>query len=113
MECESSHEIIDIIQNNSFKKAILRLLYHEKKIKENEITESILHNIVPSNLTFVNKLVIEYSIESNYLFRSNETTYEDEGKLYILEQDNDDDMIEIIAKYICDQEIVLDGLKEF
>ena len=102
VECESSHEIIDIIQNDSFKKAILRLLYHEKKIKENEITESILHNIVPSNLTFVNKLVIEYSIESNYLFRSNETTYEDEGKLYILEQDNDDDMIEIIAKYICD-----------
>ena len=42
------------------------------------------------------------SWENNFLFKSDETTYEDEGKLYILEQNNEDDMIEIIAKYICD-----------
>lgn len=102
VECESSHEIVNILKNDSFKEAILRLLYHEKKIKENEINESVLHDVLPSNLTFVSKLVIEYSIEDNFLFRSDETTYEDDGELYIIEQDNEDDMIEIIAKYICD-----------
>lgn len=101
-ESESSHEIINILKNDSFKEAVLRLLYHEKKIKEDEINESIIHEVLPSNLTFVSKLVIEYSIENNFLFKSDETTYEDEGKLYILEQNNEDDMIEIIAKYICD-----------
>jgi len=102
MECEGSHQIVNILKNDSFKEAILRLLYHEKKIKENEINESILHDILPSNLTFVSQLVIEYSIEDDFLFRSDETTYEDEGELYILEQNDEDDMIEIIAKYICD-----------
>lgn len=102
VECESSHNIVNIMQNDSFKEAILRLLYHEKKIKEDGIDESVLHNVLPSNLTFVSKLVIEYSIEDNFLFRSNETTYEDDGQFYIFEQDNEDDMIEIIAKYICD-----------
>lgn len=101
-ECESSHEIVNILKNDSFKEAILRLLYHEKKIKETEINESIMHEVLPSNLTFVSQLVIKYSIENNFLFKSDETTYEDEGELYILEQDNEDDMIEIIAKYICD-----------
>lgn len=102
MECERNHQIVNILKNDSFKEAILRLLYHEKKIKENEINESILHDILPSNLTFVSQLVIEYSIEDNFLFRSNESTHEDEGELYILEQNDEDDMIEIIAKYICD-----------
>jgi hypothetical protein len=102
VESESSHNIVNIMQNDSFKEAILRLLYHEKKIKEDGIDESVLHNVLPSNLTFVSKLVIEYSIEDNFLFRSNETTYEDGGEFYIFEQDNEDDMIEIIAKYICD-----------
>ncbi|MDD2382894.1 MAG: DUF3883 domain-containing protein [Sulfurospirillaceae bacterium] len=102
VECESSHEIVNILKNDSFKEAILRLLYHEKKIKENEINESILHDVLPSNLTFVSKLVIEFSIEKNFLFKSDETTYEGDGKLYILEHNNEDDMIEIIAKYICD-----------
>lgn len=101
-ECESSHEIVNILKNDSFKEAILRLLYHEKKIKEDEINESILHEVLPSNLTFVSQLVIEYFIEDNFLFRSDETTYEDNGELYILEQNDEDDMIEVIAKYICD-----------
>lgn len=101
-ESESSHEIVNILKNDSFKEAVLRLLYHEKKIKEDEINESIIHEVLPSNLTFVSKLVIEYFIEDNFLFRSNESTYKDEGKLYILEQNDEDDMIEIIAKYICD-----------
>lgn len=101
-ESESSHEIVNILKNDSFKEAILRLLYHEKKIKEDEINESIIHEVLPSNLIFVSKLIVEYSIENNFLFKSDETTYEDEGELYILEQNNEDDMIEIIAKYICD-----------
>lgn len=101
-ESEGRHDIVNILKNDSFKEAILRLLYHEKKIKEDEINESIIHEVLPSNLTFVSKLVIEYFIEDNFLFRSNESAYEDEGELYILEQKDEDDMIEIIAKYICD-----------
>jgi len=99
---ESSHAIVSIMQNDSFKEGVLRLLFHENKVKEDEINESILHEVLPSNLIFVSQLVIEYSIENKFLFRSNETTYEDNGELYIFEQDDEDDMIEIIAKYICD-----------
>jgi len=101
-ECKSSHKIVNIMQNDSFKEGILRLLFHEKKIKEDEINESILYDVLPSKLIFVNKLVIEYLIEDKFLFRSKESTYEDNVNLYIFEQDDEDDMIEVIAKYICD-----------
>jgi len=99
---ETTHETINMLKRDSFKEGILRLLYHEKKIKKNELNETILDEVLPSNIIFVNQLIIEYSIEDNFLFRNNETTYEDDGELYILEQDDEDDMIEIIAKYICD-----------
>lgn len=101
-ECASSHKIVNIMKNDSFKEGILRLLFHEKVIREDEVNESILHGVLPLNLIFVNKLIIEYSIENNFLFNSNETTYEEDGELYIFEQDDEDDMIEVIAKYICD-----------
>jgi len=102
-KCESSHKVVNIMKNDSFKEGILRLLFHEKKIREDEINECILHGVLPSSLIFVNQLVIEYSIENNFLFRSNESAYEEEGNLYILEQDDEDDMIEVISKYICDK----------
>jgi len=103
VECECNHDIVNILKNDSFKEAILRLLYHEQKIKENEINESILHDVLPSNLTFVNNLVIEYSIDNIFLYRSNETTYESkkENCLYIFEQNDNEDMIEAITGYIC------------
>lgn len=101
-ECESSHKVINIMKNDSFKEGILRLLFHEKVIREDQINESILHEVLPLNLIFVKKLIIEYSIEDNFLFSSNETTYEEDGELYIFEQDDEEDMIEVISKYICD-----------
>ncbi|HIP33883.1 MAG TPA: DUF3883 domain-containing protein, partial [Bacteroidia bacterium] len=101
-ECECSHEIVNIMKSTSFKEGILRLLYHEKKIKEDDINETVLNEVLPSNLIFVSQLIIKYSIEDNFLFRNNETTYEDDEELYILEQDDEDDMIEVISKYICD-----------
>ncbi len=101
-ESEINHSIINILEKDSFKEGILRLLYHEKKIKKDEINESILNEVLPSKLIFVSQLVIKYSIENKFLFRSDETTYEEDGELYILEQDDEEDMIEIISKYICD-----------
>jgi len=101
-ESNNSHQNIKILENDSFKEGILRLLYHENKIKEDEINESILHDVLPSNLIFVSKLIIEYLIEDKFLFRTKESTYEEEGNLYIFEQDDEDDMVEVIAKYICD-----------
>jgi len=102
IECENSHQVANIMKSELFKEAILRLLYHEKKIKEDEVNESFLHYVLPLSLTFVQKLVIRYSIEDKFLFTSNETTHNNDGELYILEQDDEDDMIEVIAKYICD-----------
>jgi len=99
---EITNEIINMLEKESFKEGILRLLYHEKKIKEDGINESLLNEVLPSNIIFVSQLVIEYEIEDKFLFRNDETTYEEDGELYILEQDDEDDMIEIIAKYICD-----------
>ena len=98
----SNHKIRNILEKAFFKEGILRLLYHEKKIENNKINEDILNSILPSSLTFVSKLVVEYSIEDNFLFRSKESVYQENGELHILEEDDDDDMIEIIAKYICD-----------
>lgn len=77
-------------------------MYNEKKIKEDEINESVLDKMLPSKITFVNKLIIEYLIEEEFLFKSDETTYEKDRELYILEQNDEDDMIELISKYICD-----------
>ncbi|WP_457593029.1 DUF3883 domain-containing protein [Hydrogenimonas sp.] len=102
-ECETSHPIVEIIETDYFKEALLRLLYHEKKIEKDKVNEFALYEVLPSNIIFVTNLIIEYSIEDNFLFRSDEATYEKNGELYILEQDDEDDMIEVIAKYICDK----------
>lgn len=102
-ECESSFKIDEILKKDSFKEVILRLLYHEKKIEEDEINEEKLDNILPSQIIFTNQLIIEYSIHETFLYRSNETTYEDKNEncLYIFEQDDNEDMIEAITEYIC------------
>jgi|LWDU01.1.fsa_nt_gi hypothetical protein len=95
------HEIKDILNKDSFKEAVLRLLFHDKKIDKQEINEEALHDVIPSNLIFVTELKIEYTIDNSFLFRSDEATYDDkDGKLYILEQEDEDDMIEAIAKNI-------------
>ena len=101
-ESKSTHQIINILERDSFKEGILRLLYNERKIGEDEINNSTVEEVLPSDITFVSTLTIKYSIENNFLFRSDENAYKENGKLYILEQDDEDDMIEIIAKYICD-----------
>jgi len=95
----NGHSIINILERDSFKEGILRLLYHENKIKQDNLNEKVLNEVMPSKITFVSQLVIEYLIEDEFLFRSNETTYKNDGELYILEQDDEDDMIEIISKY--------------
>jgi len=102
-ESNNGHSIINILERDSFKEGILRLLYHEKKIQEDEINESLLEEVLPSRIIFISQLIIEYSIENEFLFRSDETTYEDDGELYILEQDDEDDMISLISEYICDK----------
>jgi hypothetical protein len=102
-ECESSFTIDRKLKEDVFKKVILRLLYHENKIEEHEINEEKLDNILPSQIIFTNQLIIEYSIKETFLYRSNETTYEDKNEncLYIFEQDDNEDMIEAITEYIC------------
>jgi hypothetical protein len=94
------HEIKDMLNKDSFKEAILRLLFHDKEIEKEEVNEEALHGVIPSNLIFVTELKIEYTIDNSFLFRSDEATYENAGDLYILEQEDEDDMIEAIAKYI-------------
>ncbi len=101
-QSDSSHPIVETIETDYFKEALLRLLYHEKKIEEDEINEDLLYDVLPSNIIFVCSLIIKYTIEDNFLFKSEETTYETNGELYVLKQDDEDDMIELIAKYICD-----------
>jgi len=99
-ECESQYDIDKILKRDSFKEAILRLLFHDKVIKEEEINDDILQSVFPSKIIFVNKLVIKYFIDELFLYKSEETTYNEDRTLYILDQEDEEDMIELIAKYI-------------
>ena len=93
------------INNDSFKSGILRLNYHEGKFNEEEINYDSLVSILPSKIQFSRKLVINYLINDTWAYTDTmASTFEDkiQGILYILDQDDIEDMCESLSTYICD-----------
>ena len=102
---ETEHKISKTIKKKYFKEAILRLFYNGKKISEDKINQEALEKVLPQYISFVKILVVDYKINDIFLFRDSEaTTFDDKNNntLYILEQDDEEDMIESISKYICE-----------
>lgn len=91
------------IRSNHFKSAVLRLIYHEEKISEDDIDQDYLENILPSQIFLMDSLVVRYFIDEIWIFDDiNTPTYQDTENsiLYLLNQDDDDDMCDNIAKFI-------------
>ncbi len=89
------------IKQDSFKSAILRLAYHEDKIAEDEIDQNLLDEILPSDIQFMESLSVRYDIDDTWIYTDNTaTTFEDDETLYLLLQEDTEDMCESITKYI-------------
>jgi len=100
----SNFDLIEFIETDAFKECILRLLYDEKKISDEMINYDSITSAIPQNIEIVEKLVIDYFAFSTFLYRDSEaTTHDDKDSetLYILAQEDSDDMIDSISIYIC------------
>ncbi len=98
-----SDEIEQYIKHKYFKEALLRLLYNENKITADEINETTLVGILALKIKSAKKLVVDYYVYGSFLFSDEDiTAFEDKSDktLYILEQDDSEDMIESIVKFI-------------
>jgi len=98
-----SDEIEQYIKHKYFKEALLRLLYNENKITADEINEDTLVGILALKIKSAKKLVVDYYVYGGFLFSDEDiTAFEDKSDktLYILEQDDSEDMIESIVKFI-------------
>ncbi len=98
-------DIVDFMEMDHFKEAILRLLYDEKKISEDRINYDSLLTALPKEIKIVEKLVIDHYAYHFFLYTDYEATTHDEksnSTLYILAQEDPDDMIDAISKYICE-----------
>ncbi len=90
------------ICQDSFKSAILRLAYHEGSITGDKIDQSLLDERLPSKIQFMERLSVRYDIDDTWIYTNNTaTTHEDDETLYLLLQDDTEDMCESITKYIC------------
>lgn len=100
----SNFDLIEFIETDAFKECILRLLYDEKKILDEMINYDSIISAIPQNIEIVEKLVIDYFAFSTFLYKDSEaTTHDDKANetLYILAQEDSDDMIDSISIYIC------------
>ncbi|MDA3970511.1 MAG: DUF3883 domain-containing protein [Desulfobulbaceae bacterium] len=95
----------DYIRSEPFKSAVLRLIYHEGRVSEDEIKQESLNTILPSQILLMDSLVVIYFIDDTWIYDDIGTpTYQDTENsiLYLLNQDDDEDMCESIAKFISD-----------
>jgi hypothetical protein len=103
-ELDANFRLDNYINRDPFKSAVLRLYYHEGKFKEEEINHESLVSILPEKLQFSRKLVINYQIGDIWAFTdTTASTFEEKikGILYILDQDDIEDMCNILSRYIC------------
>jgi hypothetical protein len=101
-EC-NNNSLENYIRSNHFKSAVLRLIYHEEKINEDDIDQDYLEKILPSQIFLMDSLVVRYFIDETWIFDDIDTpTHQDTENsiLYLLNQDDDDDMCDNIAKFI-------------
>jgi hypothetical protein len=96
----------DYIRSAPLKSAVLRLIYHEGKISENEINQETIDDILPSEIRLMDSLVVRYCIDDTWIYDDIDTaTYQDTENsiLYLLNQNDDEDMCDSIAKFVSDK----------
>lgn len=102
---EANNSWNDYIRSAPLKSAVLRLIYHEERISEDEIEKESLDKILPSQIFLMDSLVVGYFINDTWIYDDLKTsTHQDIGKsiLYLLHQDDEEDMCDSIAKFISD-----------
>lgn len=101
-EKSNNYWVDEYIKTISFKRAVLRLNFHEGKIEEKDINLDSLESILPSKIQFSRKLIIDYKINDVWVYKDTDaSTYIHEEVLYILDQGDVEDMCECVSKYIC------------
>lgn len=91
------------VRSDPFKSAVLRLIYHEGKIGEEEIEQESLNQVLPLQVRLMESLVVRYSIDDTWVYDDfNTPTYHDTEKsiLYLRNEHDDEDMCDSIAKFI-------------
>ena len=94
----------EYIRLEPFKLAILRLIYHEDKINDEDLNQDSINFVLPSKVLSMDTLVVGYFIDDDWIYDDlNTAAYQDieNSTLYLLNQDDDEDMCESIANYIC------------
>lgn len=98
-------DLVYYIGKPHFKEGLLRLLFNENKISEDEIDINALTGSIPANIIIVEKLVVDFLAFSTFLYTDCEATTlepkEIKDTLYILRQEDLDDTVDLISKYIC------------
>lgn len=92
------------IRSDHFKSAVLRLIYHEGKISGDEIKQESIDEVLPSSVLLMDSLVVKYSIDNIWIYDDIvSSTYHDKeiSILYTLNQKDDEDICDSIAKFIC------------
>jgi len=95
----------DYIRSAPFKTGVLRLIYHEGIITDDNIKQECIEEVLPSEILLMDALVVRYFIDDTWIYDDISTpTYQDidNSILYLLNQDDDEDMCESIATFISD-----------
>lgn len=93
--------LFSYLASSSFKSAIERIYFHENESED--IEEFPDFKIVPEHICFMEALVIDYFIEDVWIYSYDTiTTFKDAQTLYILNQDDNKELWDSLAKYICE-----------
>lgn len=93
------------IRSEPFKSAVLRLIYHEGKISDDDIKQDSLDKVLPSKVLLMDSLVVNYFINDTWIYDDIDTSAHQDienSTLYILNQEDEEDICENIAKFISD-----------
>jgi hypothetical protein len=95
----------EAIHSEPFKSSILRLIYHEGKIDEGDINHDAIESVLPSELFLMDSIVVKYFVGDIWVYDNlHATTFQDNtnSSLYLLNQEDEEDMCESIATFITD-----------
>ena len=106
LEAKGENNIWDnYLRSDVFKSAILRILYHNKKISGDAVEQETLNEILPTQVILMKELVIRYSVNEVWIYDElDASNYKNmaDGTLYQLLMNDDEDMYQSIAEYISD-----------
>jgi hypothetical protein len=102
---EENTELDKAIRASYFKTAILRLMHHEAKLSSDDTAHADIEHLLPKKLNLMDSLTINYSINDTWIYDDlTAVTFKDAQNktLYILNQDDNEDICESIASFISD-----------